>query len=77
MAILFHRFVIGYQKRTLHRRFGCATAGDVGKAPRWISRPPRPRLSRIYEWMLDHSHGSPQSSGPASRAATAVTCRRP
>jgi hypothetical protein len=48
-----------------------------GKAPRWISRPPRPRLSRIYGWMLDHSHGSPQSSGPASRAATAVTCRRP
>jgi hypothetical protein len=39
MAILFHRFVTGYQERTLRRRFACA--GDVRKAPRWIPRPPR------------------------------------
>jgi hypothetical protein len=38
MAILFHRFVTGYQARTLYRRF--AYAGDVRNAPRWIPRPP-------------------------------------
>ena len=39
MAILFHRFVTGYQERTLHHHF--AYAGYVRKAPRWIPRPPR------------------------------------
>jgi hypothetical protein len=38
MAILFRRFVTGYQERTLRHRF--AYAGYVRKAPRWI-RPPR------------------------------------
>jgi protein-S-isoprenylcysteine O-methyltransferase Ste14 len=41
MAILFHRSVTGYQERTLHHRFGCAYAGYVPMAPRWIPRPPR------------------------------------
>jgi protein-S-isoprenylcysteine O-methyltransferase Ste14 len=41
MAITFHRFVIGYQERTLHRRFGYAYAGYVQTVPRWIPRPPR------------------------------------
>jgi hypothetical protein len=39
MAILCHRFVIGYQEPTLHR-FGCAYAGCVRLVPRWIPRTP-------------------------------------
>jgi protein-S-isoprenylcysteine O-methyltransferase Ste14 len=40
MAILCHRFVIGYQEPTLYRRFGCAYAGCVRLVPRWIPRTP-------------------------------------
>jgi hypothetical protein len=32
MTILFHRSVIGYQERTLHRRFGFAYAGNVRRS---------------------------------------------
>jgi hypothetical protein len=32
MAILFHRFMIGYQERTLHRRFGFAYAGNLRRS---------------------------------------------
>jgi hypothetical protein len=34
MAILFHRFVTGYQERTLHHHFGKVYAGYVRIAPR-------------------------------------------
>jgi protein-S-isoprenylcysteine O-methyltransferase Ste14 len=34
MAILFHRFVTGYEERTLHRRFGCTYPGYVPRVPR-------------------------------------------
>jgi len=36
MAILFHRFVIGYQEQTLVRRFGCAYSPPVPARPRAI-----------------------------------------
>jgi protein-S-isoprenylcysteine O-methyltransferase Ste14 len=41
MAILFHLFVIGYEERTLDRRFGDAYAEYRRTVPRWLPRPPR------------------------------------
>jgi protein-S-isoprenylcysteine O-methyltransferase Ste14 len=41
MAIIFHRFVTGYQERTLHHRFGYAYARYVQTVPRLDPRPPR------------------------------------
>jgi protein-S-isoprenylcysteine O-methyltransferase Ste14 len=41
MAIVFHLFVIGYEERTLRRRFGDAYADYRRTVPRWLPRPPR------------------------------------
>lgn len=41
MAVFFHLFVIGYEERTLRRRFGDAYVGYLRAVPRWIPRPPR------------------------------------
>jgi protein-S-isoprenylcysteine O-methyltransferase Ste14 len=41
MAIFFHLFVIGYEERTLRRRFGDTYTGYARTVPRWIPRPPR------------------------------------
>jgi len=41
MAIGFHLFVIGYEERTLRRRFGDAYLEYRRRVPRWL-----PRLSR-------------------------------
>jgi protein-S-isoprenylcysteine O-methyltransferase Ste14 len=41
MAILFHLFVIGYEERTLSRRFGDAYTEYRRAVPRWL-----PRLSK-------------------------------
>jgi protein-S-isoprenylcysteine O-methyltransferase Ste14 len=40
MAICFHVFVVGYEERTLRRRFGDAYANYLRTVPRWIPRPP-------------------------------------
>jgi protein-S-isoprenylcysteine O-methyltransferase Ste14 len=40
MAILFHLFVIGYEERTLRRRFGNAYLDYRRTVPRWLPRPP-------------------------------------
>jgi protein-S-isoprenylcysteine O-methyltransferase Ste14 len=42
MAILFHLFVVGYEERTLHRRFGDAYLEYRRTVPRWFPRLPRP-----------------------------------
>jgi protein-S-isoprenylcysteine O-methyltransferase Ste14 len=41
MAVFFHLFVIGYEERTLRRRFGCTYLEYRHKVPRWIPRPSR------------------------------------
>jgi protein-S-isoprenylcysteine O-methyltransferase Ste14 len=41
MAVCFHLFVIGYEERTLRRRFGPAYLAYRQAVPRWIPRPPR------------------------------------
>lgn len=41
MAVSFHLFVIGYEERTLRRRFGGDYAEYARTVPRWIPRPPR------------------------------------
>jgi protein-S-isoprenylcysteine O-methyltransferase Ste14 len=41
MAVIFHLFVIGYEERTLRRRFGETYTEYVRTVPRWIPRPPR------------------------------------
>src|SRR6266487_298486 len=64
MAILFHRFVIGHQERTLHRRFGCAYAEVRAEGTALDPPPAAPRLSRMHQWVLDHSYVSPPGSGP-------------
>jgi len=43
MAILFHLFVIGYEERTLRRRFGDAYLEYRRTVPRWLPRLPRRR----------------------------------
>lgn len=46
-AVCFHLFVLGYEERTLTRRFGGAYLEYKRAVPRWIPRPPRPpRRSR-------------------------------
>src|SRR5215813_3341896 len=40
MAIFFHLFVIGYEERTLNRRFGSTYLEYRRTVPRWIPRPP-------------------------------------
>ena len=62
MVIFFHRFVIGYEERTLRRRF--AYAGYVQRAPRRIPHPPRvaephPQMGAGFMRMP-----VPQGSGP-------------
>lgn len=42
MAILFHLFVIGYEERTLRRRFGDAYGEYQRTVPRWLPRLPKP-----------------------------------
>lgn len=46
MAACFHLFVIGYEERTLHRRFGGSYEEYRHSVPRWLPRPPRPRTGR-------------------------------
>ena len=41
MAVCCHLFVIGYEERTLRRRFGAAYTQYTQAVPRWIPRPPR------------------------------------
>jgi protein-S-isoprenylcysteine O-methyltransferase Ste14 len=41
MAILFHLFVIGYEERTLRRRFGDAYLEYRRTVPRWLPRLPK------------------------------------
>lgn len=41
MALFFHLFVIGYEERALHRRFGDAYVEYRRTVPRWIPRPQR------------------------------------
>jgi protein-S-isoprenylcysteine O-methyltransferase Ste14 len=41
MAVCCHLFVIGYEERTLRRRFGDDYAQYTRAVPRWIPRPPR------------------------------------
>ena len=41
MAVVFHLFVVGYEERTLHHRFGGVYAEYVRTVSRWIPRPPR------------------------------------
>jgi len=41
MAISFHLFVIGYEERTLRRRFGDTYARYLRTVPRWIPHPPQ------------------------------------
>lgn len=41
MAIFFHLFVIGYEERTLRRRFGDAYLEYRRQVPRWLPRLPR------------------------------------
>jgi len=41
MAISFHLFVIGYEERTLRRRFGHTYARYLRTVPRWIPHPPQ------------------------------------
>ena len=41
MAVLFHRFVTGYEEPTLRRRFGSTYLEYQGIVPRWIPRRPR------------------------------------
>jgi len=41
MAVFFHLFVIGYEERTLRRRFGDTYARYPRTVPRWIPRPPQ------------------------------------
>jgi protein-S-isoprenylcysteine O-methyltransferase Ste14 len=43
MAVCCHLFVIGYEERTLRRRFGSAYEGYARTVPRWIPRPPAGR----------------------------------
>jgi protein-S-isoprenylcysteine O-methyltransferase Ste14 len=42
MAVVFHLFVIGYEERTLRRRFGDAYLEYRRTVPRWFPRRPRP-----------------------------------
>jgi protein-S-isoprenylcysteine O-methyltransferase Ste14 len=42
VVILFHLFVISYEERTLHRRFGEAYLEYRRRVPRWLPRRPRP-----------------------------------
>lgn len=42
MAIVSHLFVIGYEERTLQRRFGPAYLDYRRAVPRWLPRRPRP-----------------------------------
>ena len=72
MVISFHRFVTGYEERKLRRRF---YAGYVRKAPRWIPPPAAPRLSRIHNWVLDHSRASaPKAAGHCRAEPIAREC---
>lgn len=41
MAILFHAFVVGYEERTLRRRFGDAYLEYRHRVPRWLPHLPR------------------------------------
>jgi protein-S-isoprenylcysteine O-methyltransferase Ste14 len=41
MAVFFHLFVVGYEERTLERRFGGAYREYRNAVPRWIPRVPR------------------------------------
>jgi protein-S-isoprenylcysteine O-methyltransferase Ste14 len=41
MAVCFHLFVIGYEERTLGRRFGASYAEYRRTVPRWIPHRPR------------------------------------
>ena len=41
MAVCCHLFVIGYEGRTLRRRFGDAYLEYLQTVPRWLPRPPR------------------------------------
>ena len=41
MAVCCHLFVIGYEERTLRRRFGDAYLEYLQTVPRWLPRPPR------------------------------------
>ncbi|MGE5135693.1 MAG: methyltransferase family protein [Gemmatimonadota bacterium] len=40
-AVFFHLFVIGYEERTLRRRFGAAYLEYQRAVPRWLPRRPR------------------------------------
>jgi protein-S-isoprenylcysteine O-methyltransferase Ste14 len=40
MAMTFHSFVMGYEERTLRRRFGPAYQEYRRTVPRWLARPP-------------------------------------
>jgi protein-S-isoprenylcysteine O-methyltransferase Ste14 len=40
MAMTFHIFVMGYEERTLRRRFGPAYQEYRRTVPRWLARPP-------------------------------------
>lgn len=40
MAVTFHIFIIGYEERTLRRRFGPAYLEYRRTVPRWLARPP-------------------------------------
>ena len=40
MAVFFHLFVIGYEERTLRRRFGNAYLEYQRRVPRWLPRLP-------------------------------------
>ena len=66
MVIFFHRFVIGYEERTLRRRF--AYAGYVQRAPRRIPRPPRVAEPHPQMGCWIHAHASP----PRQRAAAGM-----
>src|SRR6516225_3727974 len=54
MALVFHLFVIGYEERTLARRFGPAYAEYRQAVPRWIPRPP----TRLPPPRAPGNHGS-------------------
>lgn len=41
MAVFFHLFVVGYEERTLSRRFGASYLEYRRTVPRWIPHPPR------------------------------------
>jgi protein-S-isoprenylcysteine O-methyltransferase Ste14 len=49
MAILFHLFVIGYEERTLRRRFGDAYLQYQRTVPRWLPALPTrsPAVDRV------------------------------